>query len=190
MSGLTKKAIKESLLRLLEERPLNKITVKELVEDCGINRNTFYYHYQDLPSLLQEIVREDCDRILKEAQDPDSLEECLHVAMEFLLANSRAAKHIYASIDRTILEDSLWKLCEYAVTRYMEKMLRERRVCARDREVVKGFLECECFGLLMRWIREGMETDMTAEFTRLMQLCSGQIEQILDRCEPDDDLGK
>ena len=40
MSSLTRKAIIESFLKLLDERPLNRIYVRDIVEDCGVNRNT------------------------------------------------------------------------------------------------------------------------------------------------------
>ena len=49
MSAYTKQAIKNSFLKLLNDRPLNQVTVKAIVEDCGINRNTFYYHFTDIP---------------------------------------------------------------------------------------------------------------------------------------------
>ena len=48
MSQFTKKAIVETFLELLKEHSLDKITVKDIVEKCGINRNTFYYYYQDI----------------------------------------------------------------------------------------------------------------------------------------------
>lgn len=66
MPNFTKKAIRESFIKLLNERPLNKITVKDIVEDCGVNRNSFYYHYQDLPALLEEIVSDEVKRIVEE----------------------------------------------------------------------------------------------------------------------------
>ena len=54
MPNFTKNAIKASFMKLLNEKPLNKISVKNIVEDCGINRNSFYYHFQDIPSLIVE----------------------------------------------------------------------------------------------------------------------------------------
>ena len=45
MPNFTQKAIKESFIKLLNEKPLHQITVKDIVEDCGVNRNTFYYHF-------------------------------------------------------------------------------------------------------------------------------------------------
>ena len=59
MASFTRKAIMASFVKLLEERPLSKVTVKDIVEDCGINRNTFYYHFEDIPSLIEAIVREE-----------------------------------------------------------------------------------------------------------------------------------
>lgn len=51
MANFTRKAIKDTFLKLLNQRPLTQITVKDIVEDCGINRNSFYYHFEDLPAL-------------------------------------------------------------------------------------------------------------------------------------------
>ena len=63
MANFTEKAIKASFLKLLNERPLTKITVRDIVEDCGINRNSFYYHYRDIPALLEELITEQADTI-------------------------------------------------------------------------------------------------------------------------------
>ena len=55
MVSKKRNAIMESLLKLLEERPLSKITVKDIVDDCGINRNTFYYHFESADAVLAAI---------------------------------------------------------------------------------------------------------------------------------------
>ena len=56
MPSSTRKIIMDSLMKLLDERPLSHISVKDIVEECGINRNTFYYHYQDIPALLEGLL--------------------------------------------------------------------------------------------------------------------------------------
>lgn len=73
MSVFTKREIKNTFLEMLEERPLNQITVKELTQQCGINRNSFYYHYQDIPALIEEIVTENADEIIREYSSIDSM---------------------------------------------------------------------------------------------------------------------
>ena len=65
MAQFTKQAIINSFLKLLEETPLDKITVKDIVEDCGINRNTFYYYYHDIYALLEELFSDEIRRAME-----------------------------------------------------------------------------------------------------------------------------
>ena len=57
MSEITKKALAETLKKLLSKNKLNKITIKEITEDCGVNRQTFYYHFKDIYDLLEWIYK-------------------------------------------------------------------------------------------------------------------------------------
>lgn len=66
MSNITKKAIAASLKNLLKEKKLNKITVQDIADDCGINRQTFYYHFQDVYDLVEWICIQDTEKALKE----------------------------------------------------------------------------------------------------------------------------
>ena len=66
MSDITKRAISASLKKLLCEKKLNKITVQDIADDCGINRQTFYYHFQDIYDLVEWTCIEDTEKVLKE----------------------------------------------------------------------------------------------------------------------------
>ncbi len=90
MSNFTKEAIKASFIKLLNERPLKQITVKDILEDCGVNRNSFYYHFADIPSLLEEIITGEAARIIAAHPDIGSVEECLRTVLEFSVQNKRA----------------------------------------------------------------------------------------------------
>ena len=76
MASFTQAAIKEAFLKLLNQRPLNQITIKDIVEDCGINRNSFYYHFEDLPALVEELVAEQVQALLQKHPTVSSVEEC------------------------------------------------------------------------------------------------------------------
>ena len=56
MAQFTRMALRKTLLQLLETHPLDKITVKMIVDACGVSRNTFYYHYEDIPALLRDTL--------------------------------------------------------------------------------------------------------------------------------------
>ena len=102
MPNSTKKAIKETFLALLDERPLNRITVKDIVETCKINRNSFYYHFEDLPALLEEIIAERVQELIQSHPTVDSLEDCFDAALEFVRENRRAVLHDYRSHSRDV----------------------------------------------------------------------------------------
>ena len=60
---ITKNAIENAFLMLLNERPINEIGIRDIAESCGINRNTFYYHFKNIPDLLEAVVRKMVDEI-------------------------------------------------------------------------------------------------------------------------------
>ena len=65
MSGFTKEIIAKTFTELLDEKPMSKITVKDIVERCGVNRNTFYYHFKDIPDVVEFILKKKWDGLTK-----------------------------------------------------------------------------------------------------------------------------
>ena len=59
MSDTTKRALETSLKNLLLKKPVNKITINDITEDCGVNRATFYYHFKDIYDLIEWSCEED-----------------------------------------------------------------------------------------------------------------------------------
>ena len=64
MPQFTKYALENSLKKLLLQKPLNKITINDITEDCGINRMTFYYHFRDIYDLVEWVCMEDAKKAL------------------------------------------------------------------------------------------------------------------------------
>ena len=181
MPNFTKKAIKETFIKLLDERPLNQITVKDIVEDCGINRNSFYYHYQDLPSMIEEIILGEADEIIRRHPTVDSLEEGLDVTISFALENRRAALHLYNSANRDLFERYLWSVCEYMVETYINTAFASYSIGEEDRGVIIRYYKWCCFGATLDWLNGGMKRDIQADFHRMAQLKKGMLEETIRR---------
>ena len=75
MSQVTKRALEQSLKNLLLKKPLTKITVGDITEDCGINRMTFYYHFKDIYDLVEWSCLEDAKRALEEKKTYDTWQQ-------------------------------------------------------------------------------------------------------------------
>ena len=67
MSQITKRALEQSLKRLLLQKPLNKITISDITDDCGISRMTFYYHFKDIYDLVEWACLQDAYRRVLDA---------------------------------------------------------------------------------------------------------------------------
>lgn len=180
MLSLTKKAIMESFVKLLEEKPLNKISVKDVVEDCGINRNTFYYHFADLPSLIDEIIKAEADQIMKDFGGAQSLEDCLNAAVEMSRKHRTAIYHIYQSANRDIFEQYLLEICEYVAGSFVRNAAGQD-ADPEDVTSIVQFYKCECFGQVIDWLNHGMSTDIQAQFFRLCELHKGMTDEMLRR---------
>ena len=175
MPNFTRRAIKESFLKLLNQRPLNQITVKDIVEDCGINRNSFYYHFSDLPALVEEIMAERVSAMVENPPPVDSVQEGADAIVEFVMHNKRAIYHIYNSVSRDVFERHLMEVCRYVVTTYLDGMLEE--VEEADRDAILRFHRCACFGSVIDWLNGGMKDDVSDYFRRIRQLRLGLPEK-------------
>ena len=181
MANFTKQAIKSSFMKLLNQQPLSKISVRDIVEDCGINRNSFYYHFQDIPSLIEEIIKEDADRIIEQHPTVNSLRECINIMFRYALENKKAVLHIYNSANRDIYEKSMMKLCEYVDTKYLETVFGKDPESEKARASAIIFFKCELFGLSFEWIEKGMKEDAIEEIYSLADLCRDFSNEIMKR---------
>ena len=181
MAGFTRQAIQSSFCRLLAEKPLNKISVRDIVEDCGINRNSFYYHYQDIPALLDEIVAEQTEKLMQAYPTVASLDECFQAAFRFARRNRSAVRHIYESANRDLFIQGALRLSEYFVTRYVSELPAAQHADPHDRQILITCLKCQLFGMCIDWIVSGMKDEAYDDLRRGLALWRGIPEQLLQK---------
>ena len=183
MANFTAKAIKESFLKLLNEKPLSKISVKDIVEDCGINRNSFYYHYQDIPTLLEEIITDDAQRIIEEYPSIDSLEKCIEATASYALKNKSAVLHIYNSVSRDAYESYLMKVSDHVVRLYLDTVFKDVTVSDAGRETTVRTVRSLIFGLITDWMMHSMDEDIPKSWNRSCELLNGLAQTVIERSD-------
>lgn len=170
MAALAKQAMRASLLRLLNEKPYQQITVKEIVEDCGLNRNTFYYHFRDLNELLRTTLDDSVQRIVRAHPTLSSGEACFDALVEFVLENRQAMLHLYQSEQRKMMERYLWHITEYLVKTYLSQLSYYQHLKKEDQLLLIEYLKSLFFGLTMHWFENGLKADVQARLRRLFTL--------------------
>ena len=182
MSNLTRIAIGTSFKKLLEEKPLKKITIQDIVDDCGINRNTFYYHFHDIPFLLESLLKDDFDKLILENPDINSIEDCLNTVSRFIEENKIATLHIYKSINRDIFEKFQWRICDYAVNQYLSKQFPKVTISEDDKDIILLYIKSLCFGVIMGWLENDLKNDIQPFIHRICELKQGELDIVLEKC--------
>ena len=181
MSQLTKKAIKTSFIKLLNQTAFDKITVKDIVKDCGVNRNTFYYHYQDVYELLREILSEETEKAASCVHDYNTWQEAILEATAFVRQNKKAAYHLYNSINRQDMEKYLYYVTGEIMMDFVQKQEGADQVCEEDRSLIADFYKCALVGLFLEWMDKGMKEDPEVFVERIAVLMEGSVRSILQR---------
>ena len=100
MSNTTKLALEASLKRLLLQKKIDKITIQDLTNDCGISRMSFYYHFQDIYDLVEWACVEDGKRALQDKKTYDTWQEGMCQVFEAVLDNKPFILNVYSTVSR------------------------------------------------------------------------------------------
>ena len=182
MADFTKREIKKTFLELLKEKSLSEISVRELTEKCGINRNTFYYHFRDIPALVEEIVMEQTNALLSAHPDLSSIEECLCAILDLVRDNQMIIRHIYNSLSRAVFEKYLFEVCYALADNYWDHV----RVQAKNlsdlpnQQIILDCYASALFGLAMRWLSNGLDDKMARkEVSEIAKLLSRNVASVV-----------
>lgn len=96
----TKKALAESLKKIMRNKSFSKITISEIVRDCGVNRKTFYYHFEDIYDLLKWIIENEAVEVVKNFNLVVEYEEAILFVMDYVEKNEYLINCAYDSIGR------------------------------------------------------------------------------------------
>lgn len=180
MANFTEKAIKDGFMELLNEKSINKITVKDISEKCGINRNTFYYHFCDIPDLLEVIFTEEAEKIVSFDEEA-SLYEMLVYAVDFAIENKVAVYHIFKSANREMFETFLGRISEKVVTEIVEKKAEGYNTDEMSKRAIVRYYKCLLIGIVIDWLASEMQYELQGELRRICDLFDGAMEKALER---------
>ncbi|MGN0350643.1 MAG: TetR/AcrR family transcriptional regulator C-terminal domain-containing protein [Roseburia sp.] len=169
----TQAAIKDAFWQLLEEKPYNKITVKDIVERCQVNRNTFYYHFHDIPALLECIIKERSDYIIQTYSKFGSPIECITPIIQYFTEHKKAVLHIYNSVQKEFFLMDLEKIATYIVTDYVSTVTADFSIPDTDKLLLTRFYKCTLVGVTLDWLDQGMSYDLSAAAIHICDLLEG-----------------
>lgn len=143
---------------LLFDKKVRKLTVKDIVEECHITRQTFYYHFEDIPDLMAWSLRRNFDRVIAQCQAQKNGEE----ALRYLLSAAVNARLMLKKGMQSNYGEELERQLEGLLMDFLSHVAASRglyaRVSAREAELL---LRYHCGGVMFL-LRDWKEQD-TAE---------------------------
>ena len=181
MSSFTKEVIIKTLFELLNEKPLAKITVKDIVERCGVNRNTFYYHFRDISDVVECALKREVDKAFEQPVEIYSVLECLEVLVNLIGENRKAMLHIYGSLQRENFTNALDKMSQYIVSHYAEHNFDPEILEKEEVKVLMHFYKCVMTGVMLDWMDHRMSYDLTEYAGKIRALYGNTFEKTLEK---------
>lgn len=185
MSQTTKRALEESLKKMLLKKPLDKITISDITEDCGINRMTFYYHFKDIYDLVEWSCVEDASKALDGKKTYDTWQQGFLQIFQSVMDNKPFILNAYYSISREQVEIYLYKLTYNLLIGVVEEQATGMQVRDTDKKFIADFYKFAFVGLMLDWIRNGMREDPQQIIERLSILIHGDIKRALNEYRTD-----
>lgn len=181
MSSKTKKALALALKELMDEIPIDKITVKAIVEKCGVNRQTFYYHFKDIYDLLGWIYKTEVETTLADNRTYDTWQQGFYHIFQYASENKNFVMHTYHSIAREHLNNYLYSLVYKLLINVVNEVAEGMDVTEKDKAFIANFYKHGFTGLMLEWIQNNMKEDPRDIIERLSKLISGDIKKALEK---------
>jgi len=180
MSQTTKRALEASLKNLLLQKPLEKITINDIAEDCGISRMTFYYHFKDIYDLIEWACEEDASRALAGQKTYDTWQQGFYQLFQMVLDNRPLILNAYHSISREQVERYLYRLTYNLLIGVVEEKAKGMSVREEDKQFIADFYKFAFVGIMLDWIKSDMKEDPQQIIYKLNTLIKGSFRKALE----------
>lgn len=181
MSQVTKRALAQSLKNLLLRKPLNKITINDIAEDCGINRMTFYYHFKDIYDLVEWVCMEDARRALEEKKSYDTWQQGFLQIFEVVRENKPFVMNVYRCVHQEQVERYLKPLVDNLMLGILREEIGSMSVREADQEFIARIYSYVFIGVMLDWIKADMQPEPKQIVDRLGILMKGTVGEALSR---------
>ena len=169
MAKFTRAAIMQTFLELLKKKSLDKITVKDVIEATGVNRNTFYYYFDNIYDLLDAAFTEEFESFIRETPEDCTFYEEYRRFARFMMENREVVFHLYHSDNQDILFRYLENAAKSLIDRFVRQAAEGIGLSDAGLSYITCFYSWAIIGNTRHWIEQGITTfddDVIRTFSR------------------------
>jgi len=181
MANGTKDALASALRQMMKVKPIDRITVKDIVEICGVNRQTFYYHFDDVDDLLEWVFEDDAERVLPKEVVYDRWLEDVMTFMDYLEENSSFTLNVYNSNSRLYMLRYLKSKMKACIESFAIIVSEGKNIDRQDFEFTTEFYATCAIGFISQWLDSGMQLPRELTRVRILKVMDQSVENIIAR---------
>lgn len=166
----TRQTLRRGLIRLLAQKPVEQISVRELTELCDLNRGTFYLHYSSVPQLLEEMEQEvldEMDQVLADMEPPgvSPMKSALTRAFAFL---SERADFCSVMLRQGGNRPFILRVQQVVRARCLPQWMQVAGGSSVQLEYYLSFVLAGSIGIIERWVEGGLR-ESPAQMAALLE---------------------
>lgn len=179
----TKKKLAQSLKKAMEKKPLSKVTVSELIKDCNINRNTFYYHFSDIYDLLKWMFEQDAIEVIKKIDLLVDGEEAFRFVADYVDDNRHIINCAYDSMGHEETKRFFYSDFIGVMQSVIENGVRQLKlnVSSEFKSLLADFYTEALAGSMLNWLKQREKYDKEEFIQDLLFICQNSIPYLLKK---------
>ena len=180
-SDQTKHALAQALKTLMTQKPFDRITIQDITELCGIRRQHFYYHFQDIYDLLGWMLERDAENLMGEKVDADNWKPALGRVLTSAREKKTLVVNACHSVSRELVERYLCRNIEYVMRPLVVREAKQLGAGAEGVRFVLVISKYSLCGCILTWIDRDMQESPEELLAAISVLEVEDIDSLLRR---------
>ena len=147
-----KTQIADTFSELLEKEDIDKITVTQLIEECQISRQTFYYHFHDIMDVLEWTFKRSTQILVQRSLESQDRIGALKEYLSFVRLHHRKLKRLVDSKEWFQIEGMMVDAVQVYLEKVAQGKISDLRLSYEDVQVMLRFFACGMVGVLFQHI--------------------------------------
>ena len=178
MSDLTKQALIASFKKLLETEPFDKITISDITNDCGLSRQTFYYHFRDIFDMIRWIYNSESLNEIGGRGGYGTWQDKIRELFDYTLNNKSLILGTFNSKCRNDLVGYYMDVSIRKISDIVE-MKSDGDIAEKDKKFIACVYAYAFVGIMVDWISDGMKESSEEMVDRVYKIVMSNFDRTL-----------
>ncbi len=156
-TSATKKIIASGFKEVMDKKSFEKITISDIAAQCGLNRQSFYYHFRDKYELLNWILNTDIFIPFKDGLTIDNWNDKLLATLIAIKDNSRFYTNAFNTTQGNEFRQFLFEAVTDIMSEIIDQLTADRTLMPEDKQFIAEFFSYGISGSVTKWVRSGMK---------------------------------